>query len=212
MIQKSMDTHYTCHVREALDELPDNFVITDPSICGHPIVFASEGFLKMLGYSKEEVIGKNGKFFQGRGTCRKSVMEIREAIREERGIQISLLNYRKDGTPFWILFHMSPVFSMCDGVVSHFVAVQVPLLRKLRWSGGCGCGGGGLCGDGCNRGQDFLFGSCRKEVCSDSLLELGRVMSLHQVSEVEHDDGSRGLLMLNTLQFNILCIFYFGCV
>ncbi|KAI9111729.1 hypothetical protein K1719_017419 [Acacia pycnantha] len=187
LIDQSIDSRYSCHVREALDELPDNFVITDPSISGHPIVFASHGFLKMSGYSKEEVIGKNGKIFQGPGTCRRSVIEIREAIREERSFQINLLNYRKDGKPFWILFHMNPVFNKYDGGVSHFVSVQVPLSRKRRRLG-CGVrrSNVNLSDDG-SMAQDFVYGSCRKEVCSDSLLEPGRILSLHQVSEVEHD-------------------------
>ncbi|KAF7809176.1 putative LOV domain-containing protein [Senna tora] len=184
-IDQSFNSRYSCHVREALDELPDNFIITDPSLPGHPIVFASLGFLKMSGYSKHEVIGKNGRIFQGPGTCRRSVIEIREAIREERGIQINLLNYRKDGRPFWMLFHMSPVFNKHDGRVSHFVAVQVPITRKRR-SSGCGFERNevNLSEDG-SKEQDFVYGSCRKEVCLGSLLELGRVLSLHQV--LEHD-------------------------
>ncbi|KAL5553952.1 hypothetical protein UlMin_041353 [Ulmus minor] len=162
LIEQSFNSCYSLWVRDALDDLPDNFTITDPSICGHPIVFASKGFLKMTGYSKSEVIGKNGRVFQGPGTSRRSVMEIREAIREEKATQINLLNYRKDGTPFWMLFHMCPVFDKEDGRVVHFIAVQVPLSRKLRRSE-----------TECGRNV-----SCRREVCSDSLLELGRVLSL----------------------------------
>ncbi|XP_061363712.1 protein TWIN LOV 1 isoform X2 [Gastrolobium bilobum] len=173
-IQKSFDDRYSRYARESLDELPDNFTITDPSIPGHPIVFASLGFLKMMGYSRDEVVGKSGAMFQGPGTCRRSVMEIREAVREERMAQVNLLNYRKDGTPFWMLFHVSPVFSAHGGAVVHFVAVQVPLHRKPRVRSQDG-----------SRVQDFGFGCCRKEVCSDSLLELGRVSSLDQV--LEHD-------------------------
>nr|AML78468.1 putative LOV domain-containing protein [Cercis canadensis] len=185
LIDQSFSNRYSNYVLEALDELPDNFTITDPSISGHPIVFASRGFLKMSGYSKDEVIGKNGRIFQGPDTSRRSIMEIREAIREERTIQINLLNHRKDGTPFWMLFHMSPVFSKDDGRVIHFVAVQVPISKKRRRSG-CGYrrNGVSLSEDG-SQVQDFVFGSCRKEVCSDSLLELGRVLSLEQV--LEHD-------------------------
>ncbi|KAJ7953750.1 Protein TWIN LOV 1 [Quillaja saponaria] len=135
LIEQSFHNRYSLYVREALEELSDNFTITDPCIPGHPIVFASRGFLKMSGYSMDEVIGKNGRIFQGPGTCRRSVMKIREAIREEITIQINLLNYRKDGTPFWLLFHMCPVFSKDDGRVINFVGVQVPILGKPRRSG-----------------------------------------------------------------------------
>ncbi|XP_022776946.1 protein TWIN LOV 1 isoform X2 [Durio zibethinus] len=178
LIQQSFNTRYSQRVREALNELPDNFTITDPSISGHPIVFASGGFLKMSGYSQEEVIGQNGKIFQGPKTHRRTVMEIREAIREERGIQVNLLNYRKDGTPFWMLFHMSPVFGKEDGRVTHFVAVQVPITRNHGRNGGVSLSedGSGL--------NEIVFGSCRREVGSDSSLELGRVLCLDTGSKV----------------------------
>ncbi|KAH8495431.1 hypothetical protein H0E87_018562 [Populus deltoides] len=124
LIEKAFNTRYSPWVREALEELPHNFTITDPTISGHPIVFASPGFLKMSGFRRDQVIGNNGRMFQGPKTNRKTVMEIREAIREERAVQVSLWNYRKDGTPFWMLFQMSPVFSKDDGRVIHFIGVQ----------------------------------------------------------------------------------------
>ncbi|PIN15220.1 Non-specific serine/threonine protein kinase [Handroanthus impetiginosus] len=189
-IEKSFDLRYSCLAREALNELPDFFTITDPCICGHPIVFASNGFLKMVGYSKEEVIGKNGRIFQGPETDRRAVMEIREAIREERAMQISLLNYRKDGTPFWMLFQMCPVFSKEDGRVINFVGVQVPILRKPRLSGlRIVRSGMSLCEDE-GRIRESVLRCCRREVCSDSIMELGRAsspetLSIHDDREIE---------------------------
>ncbi|KAK4785158.1 hypothetical protein SAY86_001847 [Trapa natans] len=180
LMEQSFDSRYSCHVREALDELPDSFTITDPSLGCHPIVFASRGFLKMCGYSKEEVIGKNGRIFQGPETNRRSVMEIREAIREERAVQLNLLNYRKDGTPFWMLFHMSPIFSKEDGRVIHFMAVQVPLSgRKKRPSFN---GEMNFC--------DYItFGSCRREVYLDSEVEADHALKANNLdSDMENTD------------------------
>ncbi|KAK6922067.1 PAS domain [Dillenia turbinata] len=190
VVEQSFNVRYSNWVREALDELPDCFTITDPSISGHPIVFASRGFLKMCGYSKNEVIGKNGRIFQGPDTNRRSIMEIREAIREERTIQINLLNYRKDGTPFWMLFHMGPVFSKEDGRVINFVAVQVPLLRSPRrsWSG---YGRNGINLQMHNEGYrccEIVFGSCRRAVCSDSLVDLSPVPAFESVLSSDDKD------------------------
>ncbi|XAR65151.1 Non-specific serine/threonine protein kinase [Bertholletia excelsa] len=176
-IEQSFNGRYSNWIREALDELPDSFTITDPCISGHPIVFASRGFLKMTGYSRDEVIGKNGRMFQGPSTSRRSVIEIREAIREEKAIQISILNYRKDGTPFWMLFHMCPVFSEEDGRVIYFVGVQVPILRKKNRC---------LCEDVPGFG-DTVLGFCRREVCSDTMVELGRVLATDLV--LDSEDG-----------------------
>lgn len=187
LIERSFDLRYSGWVREALNELPDSFTITDPCISGHPIVFASNGFLKIFGYSKDEVIGRNGRVFQGPKTDRRSVMEIREAIREERAIQISLLNYRKDGTPFWMLFHMCPVFSKEDGRVIHFVGVQVPIPKRPRHSGYTAL-------NSCENGAKLhksVFRCCRREVCSDTVMELGRASALDSVSSP--DDGEVGI-------------------
>ncbi|KAL1806356.1 hypothetical protein ACET3Z_029424 [Daucus carota] len=182
LIEQSFDFRYSLWVREALDGLPDCFTITDPCISGHPIVFASTEFLKMSGYSRHEVIGRNGSMFQGIKTNRRSVMEIREAIREERSVQVNILNYRKDGTPFWLLFHLCPVFSKEDGKVIHFVGVQVPILRKLKRSGTELAGNNGvrICENGSGLNEN-MFGCCRREVYSDSVAELDHVSALDSV-------------------------------
>ncbi|CAH8387582.1 unnamed protein product [Eruca vesicaria subsp. sativa] len=161
-------TFTTLWIKEALDDLPHSFTITDPFLSGHPIVFASPGFLQMTGYSLQEVIGRNGRAFQGPKTNRRSVMEIREAIREERPVQVSLLNYRKSGSPFWMLFHMIPVFGREDGRVIHFVAVQVPITGR-KVSNGTGL-------------REMVFGSCRREVC------LGSYVHQERVVQVEMDE------------------------
>lgn len=135
----------------------------------------------MTGYSREEVIGRNGKVFQGPKTNRRSIMEIREAIREERSVQVSLLNYRKSGSPFWMLFHMCPVFGKDDGKVTNFVAVQVPISgrehhrKKLR-------NVGDLSSD-----TSPTFGSCRREVC------FGNFVCQDRALPVECDDDEQGL-------------------
>lgn len=185
LIEQSVNARYSNWVYEALDDLPGNFIITDPCISGHPIVFASRGCLEMFGYSRDEVVGRNGRMFQGQGTCRRTVMEIREAIREERAIQVSLLNYHKDGTPFWILFCMSPVFSVEDGRAIHFVAVQVPIFRKpLRSRSEHGRNDFYLCEDGV-KSRDILPRSCRREVCSDSVSELSKRSAFDSVFDLD---------------------------
>jgi PAS domain S-box-containing protein len=192
-IKQSFEKFYSHHARESLDELSENFTITDPSISGHPIIFASHAFLKMTGFTRDEVVGRSGSIFQGPATCRRSVLEIREAVREERETNVVLVNYRKNGTPFWILLNVSPVFCKLRGSVVHFVAVQVPLETRSR-----------VCSSSSSSVQvhDFVFRCCRKEVCSDSLAEqLGRVSSgNHQVLEHDVTGSSVSLFCL------VLCV------
>nr|AML76406.1 putative LOV domain-containing protein [Diphyscium foliosum] len=85
----------------------------------------------MSGYERDEVLGRNCRFLQGPETDRGTVVEIRDAIREERPCQVHILNYTKQGRKFWNLFHMAPVFSNVDGRVIHFVGVQTPIISDL---------------------------------------------------------------------------------
>nr|AML77664.1 putative LOV domain-containing protein [Pilularia globulifera] len=127
LVMTSFTSTYKDSLREALQCSEFNFVLTDPRVQDNPIVYASDGFLKMTGYTAEEVLGRNCRFLQGTGTDRRTIMQIRDAIREERACQVSILNYTKDGQPFWNLFHMAPVYSREDGRVVHFLGVQTPL-------------------------------------------------------------------------------------
>jgi PAS domain-containing protein len=71
------------------------------------------------------------RFLQGEGTDPKEVAKLRTAIKAGEPVSCRLLNYRKDGTPFWNLLTMTPIKTP-DGKVSKFVGVQV---RRV----GCGC-------------------------------------------------------------------------
>nr|AML77641.1 putative LOV domain-containing protein [Encalypta streptocarpa] len=123
----SLSRAYNETVGQALERHEYNFVLSDPRLPDHPIVYASEGFLRMSGYDRAEVLGRNCRFLQGPGTDRRTVFEIREAIREERPCQVHILNYTKQGQPFWNLFHMAPIYSRQDGNVIHYVGVQIPI-------------------------------------------------------------------------------------
>nr|AML79144.1 putative LOV domain-containing protein [Leucostegia immersa] len=127
-VMASFKVAYKETLRGALQRAEFNFVLTDPRIQDNPIVYASDGFLDMTGYTAEEILGRNCRFLQGPATNRHTILQIRDAIREERSCQVSILNYTKQGKPFWNLFHMAPVYSKEDGRVVHFVGVQTPII------------------------------------------------------------------------------------
>ena len=49
---------------------------------------------------------------------------LRDAVQKGEGCSVRLLNYKRDGTPFWNLLTMTPIRTE-DGKVSKFVGVQV---------------------------------------------------------------------------------------
>eukprot|EP00898_Chlorokybus_atmophyticus_P005958 jgi/Chlat1/6363/Chrsp44S05752 len=124
-------------LQHALNRLNHTFAVSNPRMADNPIVFASGGFFKLTGYEPHEVIGRNCRFLQGPETDRRAVLEIRDAIREERACQVRILNYRKDGRKFWNLFHMSAVYDT-QGKVLFFVGVQTdlsPLCKQVGHQG-----------------------------------------------------------------------------
>jgi two-component system cell cycle sensor histidine kinase/response regulator CckA len=115
----------------ALLAVSEGILITDPRQPDNPIVFASPGFERLTGYAASEVVGLNCRFLQGKDTNPDTVAEIRSAIRAARPCSVELLNYRKDGSPFWIALSISPVRDN-EGEVTHFVGVQTDVTDRKR--------------------------------------------------------------------------------
>eukprot|EP00775_Hariotina_reticulata_P006688 gene6688-6911_t len=117
-----------------LQQLDFAFVISDATAADTPICFASSKFYEMTGYNPSEVVGKNCRFLQGKDTEKRKVMEIRDAIREDRCCQVCLTNYRKDGSAFLNQFFLSPIRDPVTGNVSHYVGIQtdVTALKDLE--------------------------------------------------------------------------------
>ncbi|WP_074225159.1 PP2C family protein-serine/threonine phosphatase [Algoriphagus halophilus] len=88
-----------------------------------PLVFVNDGFERLTGYSKKDVIGKNCRFLQGKDTDEAPVEAIRQAIKNGERTTVELLNYKKDGTPFWNRLSITPLKDK-NGVTTHYVGVQ----------------------------------------------------------------------------------------
>ncbi len=106
-------------------------IITDPKQRDNPIVYANDAFARMTGYGRDEVLGTNCRFLQGAGTDRSKVAVMREAIDGRRDCSVDLLNYRKDGTPFWNALYVSPVFDEAGGL-QFFFASQVDVTERIE--------------------------------------------------------------------------------
>lgn len=100
-----------------------------------PLIFVNDGFERLTGYSKEDVIGKNCRFLQGKETENEPVDELRRAVKKGEETTVELLNYKKDGTPFWNRLSITPLKDK-NGVTTHYVGVQSDIteLRETQKS------------------------------------------------------------------------------
>ena len=106
----------------------------------HPIVYVSEAFERLTGYTEAEIVGQNCRFLQGpdgvvrRGMERKFVdphtaFQLRTTIDERTEIQASIINYRKGGQPFMNLITMIPI-CLHSPDYRFYVGFQVDLVEK----------------------------------------------------------------------------------
>ncbi|KAI4238985.1 MAG: hypothetical protein LQ352_007828, partial [Teloschistes flavicans] len=102
------------------------FCLSDPSVPDNPIVYASEEFYRTTQYGRDYVIGRNCRFLQGPKTDRNTVNRIREAIRTGQESFETILNYRRDGSPFMNLVMTAPLYDN-KGVVRYYIGAQVDI-------------------------------------------------------------------------------------
>ncbi|TYH33567.1 hypothetical protein ES332_D13G068200v1 [Gossypium tomentosum] len=141
--ERETDIRQGMDLATTLERIEKNFVITDPRLPDNPIVrksfqiFASDSFLELTEYTREEILGRNCRFLQGPETDQETVSKIREAITEQREITVQLINYTRSGKKFWNLFHLQPMRDQ-KGELQYFIGVQldgsdhiVPLRSRL---------------------------------------------------------------------------------
>ncbi|MBA2436661.1 MAG: PAS domain-containing protein [Verrucomicrobiota bacterium] len=86
---------------------PDAFVMTGPD---RLVQWVNPAFVEMCGYSLEELRGKSlGPILQGAKTDPVVAARMRQAVHEYKPCHEQLVNYRKDGTPYWVDIEIRPI-------------------------------------------------------------------------------------------------------
>ncbi len=92
--------------------------------------WVNDGFTKMSGYSREEIIGfQPGEILQGPDTDLSTVKQIEKALEKKKSIEQEILNYTKDGKPYWIKMQIQPIFDN-DGKLTNFISIQSDITEK----------------------------------------------------------------------------------
>jgi len=109
---------------KSIQSSQQSFIITDPSLQDNPIVYASDGFLELTSYSKEEVLGRNCRFLQGTETSANKVEQVRKAVANGEDCTVTMINYTADGTAFWNKLFIAPLRDAQNNIVN-FIGVIV---------------------------------------------------------------------------------------
>lgn len=102
-------------------------VVTDASGC---VIWVNPGFTALTGYSLDEMLGKKpGDVLQGEKSDPESQRQMGEAVAKGRGFDIDIVNYKKNGQPYWNNVVVIPIRSV-DGEVEFFLSLQRDISRQ----------------------------------------------------------------------------------
>jgi PAS domain S-box-containing protein len=107
----------------AIAAASSGILITGTQQDDYAIIYCNPAFTQLTGYSEAEVMGRNCRFLRGPDTDPLTIGTIRQALQAEQPCQVVILNYRKDGSPFWNELTIAPVRDANDQLI-HFIGVQ----------------------------------------------------------------------------------------
>ncbi|MEG4808792.1 PAS domain S-box protein [Microcoleus sp. F8-D3] len=121
-------------LESAVTTTNDAVLITEAEPIEEPgprILYVNPAFTRMTGYTLEEVLGKTPRILQGEKTDRASLDRIRTALKTWQPVRVDSINYRKDGTEFWVEMSIVPIADK-HGEFTHWVSVHRDISdRKL---------------------------------------------------------------------------------
>ncbi len=116
-------------MERAIQATTQGILITDATSPDCLINYVNPAFESMTGYSSAEAIGRNCRFLQGQETDPRSTAKIRDCLQQKESCKVELLNYRKDGVPFWNELSITPVLDEM-GKLIHFIGIQTDVSQR----------------------------------------------------------------------------------
>jgi PAS domain S-box-containing protein len=108
---------------QILDSCVNGVTLTDPDLEDAPIVYANKAFEDMCGYPKEEIVGRNCRFLQGKDRDQPEIDRLRQAIKKGEAVEVTLRNYKKDGELFYNRLDIKPLLDDRGNIV-YYLGVQ----------------------------------------------------------------------------------------
>lgn len=113
----------------ALQAAGNGIIISDAQAENNPIIYCNEAFQEMTGYDADEILGNNSRFLQSDDRDQQGISQIRRAMERGESCQVTLRNYRKDGSMFWNELTINPIVDL-EGVVTHYIGIQTDISQR----------------------------------------------------------------------------------
>lgn len=118
-------------LNKVLDASITGIVITDNMLPDNPIIYCNPAFERMSGYNRNEIIGHNCRFLQGKDRNQEQRKIIADSIAKGIACNVEIRNYTKDGVLFWNELYISPVKDN-SGQVTNFIGIQNDVTQRKK--------------------------------------------------------------------------------
>jgi PAS domain S-box-containing protein len=112
----------------AVEQSPNSIVITDLEA---RIEYVNEGFTRVTGYSREEVIGKNPRILHSGKTPPEVHSNMWAHLTRGENWKGEFINQRKDGSDYAESIFASPVHD-ADGRITHYLAIKEDITERKQ--------------------------------------------------------------------------------
>ncbi|MFO1381380.1 MAG: PAS domain S-box protein [Chitinivorax sp.] len=117
--------------KRAIEALSSGVLIADLGQDDAPIIYASPAVCEITGYSADELMRNNCRMLQGNDRAQPEIAVIRSAIERREPVQVTLRNYRKDGTMFWNELALAPVPDEA-GQIRYYIGIVTDITARRR--------------------------------------------------------------------------------
>ncbi|MDB5479265.1 MAG: hypothetical protein JWO83_318 [Caulobacteraceae bacterium] len=107
----------------------DGVLVVDLAQPNLPLVYVNTAFEHITGYSAQEAVGKSPRYLLGSDDSQPELATLVEAVRNRGKAQVTLRNYRKDGSLFWNELRVAPIFD-CRHRATHYFCVMRDVTDK----------------------------------------------------------------------------------
>lgn len=115
----------------AIEASVNTVMIMEPNGEDQRIVYVNPAFERITGYPPAEVLGRSPRLLLGKEQNQKGVQTLVHALRAQRKSTVLMRNYRKDGSPFWGEFTVSPVLDD-KGRLSHWLGIGNDVTERIQ--------------------------------------------------------------------------------
>ncbi len=114
----------------AIESCPVGITISDATRPSTPLIYVNSAFSGITGYYLQEVVGHNLDFLNGPDTDSAAIRRVAAALRMNEPVDAEILQYRKDGAPFWCEVRMTPLSQ--DGQAVALIGVHNDITDKRQ--------------------------------------------------------------------------------